>query len=101
MNFIFGVLTVVAMEAPAPQRADADTVRELMAIERIVAPHLRGRFGTRRVGLEAQAQEFGTPHDPTGPERAEYRTAEHLTELAQLAGSSRGPQEALLCEGAC
>jgi hypothetical protein len=65
-----------------------DPVEEMKQVELALARYLKSRSsGGRRIGLEEKAQEFATPHAPTGPEYASYRTREHLARLAEQAGA--------------
>ena len=56
-----------------------------MVVEQAIAKYASQTLSGRRVGFDLTPQEFGTPHEPTGPARAEYRTPEHSALLAQLA----------------
>lgn len=67
---------------PLPQ----DAVQQLMAVERGAARYVQSKYPRRRIGMEPMAQEFGTPHPPTGPCLARHRTASDLEELARLGG---------------
>ena len=74
---------IAALQAVTPQ-----TSPDAMAIELAVARYV-GKRDTRQrlIGLDDRAQEFATPHAPTGPSFAAYRTRQHLEALAREAGA--------------
>ncbi|MEK6598251.1 MAG: hypothetical protein AABY91_07960 [Gemmatimonadota bacterium] len=41
----------------------------------------------RTIGFDPVPREFDTPHPATGPDRAEYRTSDHVARLATEAGA--------------
>ena len=61
---------------------------EALRIERAAARYVREHYHDHILGLEDRAQEFATPHAPTGPTRAGYRSREHLKRLAEDAGAT-------------
>ena len=56
---------------------------EEMRIERAVARFVRTIYPTQTLGYEEISQEFATPHAPTGPVRAGYRTPQHTAALVR------------------
>ena len=71
--------------APVPQVQAP--LAETLLVERAVARYAGALDLFRPFGYEEGAQEFGTPHEPTGPVLALYRTQEHSNALAQDLGA--------------
>jgi hypothetical protein len=75
--------------------------REEQLVERAVARYAAEQFRGKALGLELPPREFGTPHPPTGPPQASYRTPEHWAAVAQDAGARPGrSQSGKFCRNA-
>ena len=87
MTRSFQLMLAVAMALPAGLTGQAGPDAERLLVELAIARYAKENWAQRALGYEEVPREFGTPHEPTGPPVATYRSKEHSALLARLAGA--------------